>query len=64
MENTLPGLHKAAITVEEEGWPVISDRWGKWRQETCHNQERSPTMAQREMINYIHAHTSSFTKNF
>eukprot|EP00973_Karenia_brevis_P013215 1793645-Karenia_brevis.AAC.1 len=30
----------------------------KWRQQTYHNQERSPTMAQREIINYIHARTS------
>eukprot|EP00973_Karenia_brevis_P025192 3475098-Karenia_brevis.AAC.1 len=57
-QDTLPDAKKATITFEQDSWAVVSKRWGKWRQETYFNEKRAPTMAQREIIDFVHARTS------
>eukprot|EP00973_Karenia_brevis_P076207 10583127-Karenia_brevis.AAC.1 len=56
-EDTLPHTKKATGMFEQESWTVVSKRWTKWRQETYFNEKHAPTMAQRELIDYVHART-------
>eukprot|EP00973_Karenia_brevis_P080857 11216638-Karenia_brevis.AAC.1 len=61
MENVqtfeFPESFRATMYFERESWPVIDRRWKVWRHETYHAHQRSPTGAQRQIIEYIHART-------
>eukprot|EP00973_Karenia_brevis_P042990 5951550-Karenia_brevis.AAC.1 len=45
------------MSFEKGSWPVSERRWKVWRHETCHVHKRSPTGAQCQVIDYIHART-------